>query len=91
MSDGSLIMIAFIFGVFVGIVFMIVIHLCSEKPLNAGDFVITYDDPTKDLIRIDLGQDLPEIEAAKHISFNVVINKNDKDDQVLTNEEGSSV
>lgn len=69
---------------------MLIVHISSEKPLNAGDFVITYDDPTQDLIRVDLGQDLPQIEASKRISFNVIINKNDND-KPLTNEEGSSV
>lgn len=82
---------SFILGIVVGVVFMLIVHISSEKPLNAGDFIITYDDPTQDLVRIDLGQDLPQIEAAKHISFNVVINRNDNSDKPLTNEEGSSV
>ena len=82
---------SFILGIVVGVVFMLIVHISSEKPLNAGDFIITYDDPTQDLVRIDLGQDLPQIEASKRISFNVIINKNDNDNQVLTNEESSSV
>ena len=82
---------SFILGIVVGIVFMLIVHISSEKPLNAGDFIITYDDPTQDLVRIDLGQDLPQIETSKRISFNVIINRNNNNDKPLTNEEGSSV
>ena len=51
MSDISF-MMAFILGILVGIVFMIIIHLCSEKPLNAGDFVVVPTRYGKDMARV---------------------------------------
>lgn len=46
--------------------------------IDAGKFVITYNDPEKNLIGIDLDVDLPEIEASRFISLQVVVDGKDK-------------
>lgn len=46
--------------------------------IDAGRFVITYNDPEKNLVGIDLDVDLPEIEASRFISFQVVVEGKDK-------------
>lgn len=64
----------------IGVMFGVVLtYLWMGKPVRAGRFDITYGDPEKDLIRIDLEKDLPEIEKAKSISFqvNVIHGNND--------------
>lgn len=46
--------------------------------IDAGRFVITYNDPEKNLVGIDLDVDLPEIEASRFISLQVVVDGKDK-------------
>lgn len=46
--------------------------------IDAGRFIITYNDPEKNLVGIDLDVDLPEIEASRFISLQVVVDGKDK-------------
>ena len=46
--------------------------------IDAGRFVIAYNDPEKNLIGIDLDVDLPEIESSRFISLQVVVDGKDK-------------
>lgn len=54
--------------------------------IDAGRFVITYNDPEKNLVGIDLDVDLPEIEASRFISFQVVVDGKDK--KLIENSQG---
>lgn len=46
--------------------------------IDAGRFVITYNDPEKNLVSIDLDVDLPDIEKSRYISFEVIVDGKDK-------------
>lgn len=48
--------------------------------IDAGQFVITYGDMEADhIVRIDLSKDLPDIENAKAIRLEVVVNHKEND------------
>ena len=48
--------------------------------IDAGQFIITYGDMEADhIVRIDLSADLPEIENAKAVRLEVVINHKEND------------
>lgn len=53
----------------------------SQKgTIDAGQFVITYGDIEADhIVRIDLSRDLPDIENAKAIRLEVVVNHKEND------------
>lgn len=76
--------INFTIAIFVGVAFVVgilvggVIASLKIGEIDAGRFVITYNDPEKNLVSIDLDVDLPDIEKSRYISFEVIVDGKDK-------------
>lgn len=52
----------------------------KKGTIDAGQFIITYGDMEADhIVRIDLSRDLPDIENAKAVRLEVVVNHKEND------------